>query len=72
MRQAVEWLYDIGVSTIKVGYRGTSYMRTVTSRMSESGIMDTSYGESSIVAEEYGIKVILVNEADTSSKCPIH
>jgi len=72
VRQAVEWLYDIGVSTIKVGYRGTSYMRTVTSRMSESGIMDTSYGESSIVAEEYGIKAILVNDADTSSKCPIH
>jgi len=72
VRQAVEWMYSIGASTIKVGY--PKYIAQ------ENGDFDNvhawTYGyllrRISEVAEEYGITVIYVSEAYTSSNCPIH
>jgi putative transposase len=72
VREAVEWLYEAGVSTIKVGYP-----RYITQR---SGNFDNTrvwtYGyllrRLSEVAEEYGINVIYVDESYTSSRCPWH
>jgi putative transposase len=72
VRQAIEWLYDIGVSKIKVGYPKNIAQR--------NGNFDNvhawTYGyllrRISEVAEEYGIRVVPVNEAGTSSKCPLH
>jgi len=72
VREAVEWLYDIDVSTIKVGYpKGITQ---------ENGDFDNTrvwtYGlllrRISEVAEEYGISVIYVDESYTSSRCPWH
>jgi putative transposase len=72
VREAIEWLYDVGVSTIKVGYpKGITQengdfnnvhvwtYRYLLKRISE-------------VAEEYRISVIYVDEAYTSSRCPLH
>jgi putative transposase len=72
VREAVEWLYDVGVSTVKVGY--PKYIAQ------ESGDFDNNnvwtYGlllrRLSEVAEEYGISVIYVDESYTSSRCPWH
>ena len=67
----MEWLYDVGVSRIKVGYpKGIAQedgdlnnihvwtYRYLLKRISE-------------VAEEYGIDVVYVDEAGTSSRCPL-
>jgi putative transposase len=71
VREAVEWLYDVGVSTIKVGYpKGITQ---------ENGNFDNNYvwtyrcllRRIREVAEEY-IKVIYVDERGTSSRCPLH
>jgi putative transposase len=72
VREAVEWLHDIGVSRIKVGYpKGITQengdfnnvhvwtYRYLLRRIAE-------------VAEEYGIDVIYVDERGTSSRCPLH
>ena len=72
VREVVEWLYDIGVSTVKVGYP-----KYITQR---NGNFDNvhvwSYGlllrRLSEVAEEYGISVIHIDERGTSSRCPWH
>jgi putative transposase len=72
VRQAVEWLYSVGVSRIKVGYPKNIAQ--------ENGNFDNvnvwTYGyllrRISEVAEEYGIDVIYVDEAYTSSRCPLH
>jgi putative transposase len=72
VREAMEWLYDVGVSTIKVGY--PKYIAQ------ENGDFDNNnvwtYGlllrRIREVAEEYGISVIYVDEAGTSSRCPLH
>jgi putative transposase len=72
VREVIEWLYDVGVSTIKVGY--PKYIAQ------ENGDFDNNcvwtYGlllrRIREVAEEYGIKVIYVDEAGTSSRCPWH
>jgi len=72
VREAVEWLYDVGVSKVKVGYpKGIAQ---------ENGDFDNvhvwTYGlllrRIREVAEEYGIRVIYVDEAGTSSRCPLH
>jgi putative transposase len=72
VRETVEWLHDVGVSTIKVGYpKGIAQ---------ENGDFDNNrvwtYGyllrRIREVAEEYGIKVIYVDEAGTSTRCPLH
>jgi putative transposase len=72
VRGAVEWLYDVGVSMIKVGYPKNIAQengnfnnvhvwtyRYLLKRMAE-------------VAEGYGINVVYVDEAYTSSRCPWH
>jgi putative transposase len=72
VREAMEWLYDVGISTIKVGY--PKYIAQ------ENGDFDNNnvwtYGlllkRLSEVAEEYGIKVIYVDGSYTSSRCPRH
>jgi putative transposase len=72
VREAMEWLYDVGVSTIRVGY--PRYIAQ------ENGDFDNNnvwtYGlllkRLSEVAEEYGISVIYVDESYTSSRCPWH
>jgi len=72
VREAIKWLYNAGVSKIKVGYP-----RYITQR---NGDFDNNnvwtYGlllrRISEVAEEYGIKVIYVDERGTSSRCPLH
>jgi putative transposase len=72
VREAVEWLYDVGVSKIKIGYpKGIAQ---------ENGDFDNNHvwtyryllRRIAEVAEEYGINVIYVDEAGTSSKCPLH
>jgi len=72
VRQAIEWLYDVGVSRIKVGYpKGIA---------KENGDFDNNHvwtyryllRRIAEVAEEYGIDVIYVDEKGTSSRCPLH
>jgi len=72
VRETVEWLYEVGVSTIKVGYPKCIAQR--------NGNFDNvhvwTYGlllrRLSEIAEEYGIDVVYVNEAGTSMRCPLH
>jgi putative transposase len=72
VRQAIEWLYDIGVSTIKVGY--PKYIAQRNGNFDNVHVWTYGYllGRISEVAEEYGIRVVPVDEAGTSSKCPLH
>jgi len=72
VREDVEWLYDIGISTIKVGYPKCIAQRNGdfdSTRVWTYGLLLRRIRE---VAEEYGIKVIYVDEKGTSSKCPWH
>jgi len=72
VRQAIEWLYSIGVSVIKVGY--PKYIVQENGNFNNVHIWTYGYLLRRIyeVAEEYGITVVYVDEAYTSSKCPIH
>ena len=72
VREVIEWLYDIGVSKVKVGYpKGIAQ---------ENGNFNNihvwTYGyllrRIREVAEEYGIRVIYVDEKGTSTRCPLH
>jgi putative transposase len=72
VRQAVEWLYDMGVSIIKIGYP-----KNIAQENGDfNNVHVRTYGyllrRIYEVAEEYGIAVVYVDEAHTSSKCPIH
>jgi putative transposase len=72
VREAVEWLYDVGVSTVKVGY--PKYIAQENSDFDNNNVW--TYGlllrRLSEIAEEYGISVIYVDEPYTSSRCPLH
>jgi putative transposase len=72
VREAVERLYDVGVSTVKVGY--PKYIAQENGNFDNNNVW--TYGlllrRLSEVAEEYGISVIYVDEAYTSSRCPWH
>jgi putative transposase len=72
VRQAIEWLYSVGVSVIKVGY--PKYIAQENGNFNNVHIWAYGYLLRRIheVAEEYGITVVYVDEAYTSSKCPIH
>jgi len=72
VRQAIEWLYSIGVSVIKVGY--PKYIVQKNGNFNNVHIWTYGYLLRRIyeIAEEYGITVVYVDEAYTSSKCPIH
>jgi len=72
VREAIEWLYNAGVSKIKVGYP-----RYITQRNGDfNNVHVWTYGlllrRIAEVAEEYGINVIYVDERGTSSRCPLH
>jgi putative transposase len=72
VREAVEWLYDVGVSTIKIGYPKSIARRNGNfdnARVWTYGYLLRRIRE---VAEEYGISVIYVDESYTSSRCPWH
>ena len=71
VRQAVEWLYSAGVSTIKVGYPKIAQENGNFNNVQvwTYGYLLKRIGE---VAEEYGITVVYVDEAHKSSKCPLH
>jgi putative transposase len=72
VRQAIEWLYNAGASVIKVGYP----KNIVQENGDFNNVHVWTYGyllkRIYEVAEEHGITVIYINEAYTSSKCPIH
>jgi len=72
VRQTVEWLFRVGVSTIKVGY--PRYIAQERGTFDDVHVWTYGYllRRISEVAEEYGISVIYVDEAYTSSKCPLH
>jgi len=72
VRQIVEWLYENGVSVVYVGYpkmiaQDNGNFNTV--QVWSYGYLLKRLVE---VVEEYGINVVLVNEAFTSITCPIH
>jgi putative transposase len=72
VREAIEWLHNIGVSRIKVGH--PRYIAQRNGNFDNVHVWTYGYllrriGE---VAEEYGIKVIYVDERGTSSRCPWH
>jgi putative transposase len=72
VREAVEWLYDVGVSKVKVGYpKGIAQENGNFNNVHvwTYGLLLRRFSE---VAEEYGISVIYVDEAGTSSRCPLH
>jgi putative transposase len=72
VRETIEWLYDVGVSTIKVGY--PKYIAQENGSFNNVHIWTYGYllRRISEVAEEYGISIIYVDEAYTSSRCPLH
>jgi putative transposase len=67
VRQAIEWLYDVVVSMIKVGY--PKYIIHENGRFDNIHVWTYGYmlRRISEVAEEYGINAIYVDEAYTSS-----
>jgi putative transposase len=72
VRETVEWLHNVGVSRIKVGY--PKYIAQDNGNFNNVHIWTYGYllRRISEVAEEYGISVIYVDEAYTSSRCPLH
>ncbi|WP_052349395.1 RNA-guided endonuclease InsQ/TnpB family protein [Candidatus Acidianus copahuensis] len=72
VRKVVEFLYNKGVSLIKVGYPKNISQKKgnflVVNVWSYKQVMEKLRD----VAEEYGITVKFVNEAHTSTSCPIH
>jgi putative transposase len=72
VRQAIEWLYNVGVSIVKVGY--PKNIAQENGDFNNVHVWTYGYLLRRIyeVAEEYGIAVVYVNEAHTSSKCPVH
>jgi len=72
VRRVVEWLYNIGVSTVYVGYPKNIAQQKGNFNVSNVWSYDYVIKRLSEVAEEYGIVVVPVNESYTSSTCPIH
>ncbi|ADJ54271.1 transposase [Hyperthermophilic Archaeal Virus 2] len=72
VRQAIEWLYSVGVSVVKAGY--PKYIAQENGDFNNVHVWTYGYLLRRIyeVAEEYGITAVYVDEAYTSSKCPIH
>jgi len=72
VRQAVEWMYSIGVSIVKVGY--PKYIAQENGDFNNVHVWTYGYllKRISEVAEEYSMRVVYVSEAYTSSKCPLH
>jgi len=72
VRRVIEWLYNIGVSTVYVGY--PKYIAQQKGNFNVSNVWSYGYVIERLkgVAEEYGMKVEEVDEAYTSSTCPVH
>ncbi|MCC6057852.1 MAG: transposase [Desulfurococcaceae archaeon] len=72
VRQAIEWLYSVGVSVIKIGY--PKYIAQENGDFNNAHVWTYGYLLRRIyeVAEEYGIAVVYTDESYTSSRCPIH
>ncbi len=68
----MEWLYEVGVSTVKVGYPKHIAQRNGDFNNAHVWTYNYLLKRISEVSEEYGITVIYVNEAHTSQTCPIH
>jgi putative transposase len=76
VRQTVERLYHLGVSRIVVGYpkeiaRNPEKGRKQNYLLSHVWRFNTVIQRLKEVAEEYGIQVLVVNEAFTSKTCPV-
>ncbi|MCA6213447.1 IS200/IS605 family element transposase accessory protein TnpB [Thermococcus bergensis] len=76
VRQIVEGLYEMGVSTIVVGYpkgiaRNSEWGEKQNFILSHVWRFNTVIQRLKEVAEEYGIEVELVDEAFTSQTCPV-
>ena len=76
VRQTVEKLYQLGVSRIVVGYpkeiaREPNKSRKQNFILSHVWRFNTVIKRLTEVAEEYGIQVLLVDEAFTSQTCPL-
>jgi len=72
VRRVVEWLYEKGVSTIYVGHPMYIAQRVGNFNVSNVWSYKQVIDRLKEVAEEYGMTVIEVDEAYTSSTCPIH
>jgi len=72
VRQAIEWLYGVGVSVIKVGY--PKNIAQENGDFNSVHVWTYGYLLRRIyeVSEEHGITIVYVDEAHTSSKCPVH
>jgi putative transposase len=72
VREAMEWLYDVRISTIKVGY--PKYIAQENGSFDNVHIWTYRYllKRISEIAEEYGMDVVYVDESYTSSRCPLH
>jgi len=72
VREIIEWLHDIGVSKVKIGY--PKYIAQENGNFDNDRVWTYRYLLKRIaeVAEEYGISVIYVDERGTSSRCPLH
>jgi len=72
VRRLIERLYEIGVSTVYVGYP----KNIAQGNGNFNNVHVWSYGyllrRVSEVSEEYGIAVVFIDEAYTSSTCPVH
>ncbi|ACS90984.1 RNA-guided endonuclease InsQ/TnpB family protein [Thermococcus sibiricus] len=76
VRQTVERLYHLGVSRIVVGYpkeiaRNSNKGKKQNYLLSHVWRFNTVIQRLKEVAEEYGIQVLVVNEAFTSKTCPV-
>ncbi|WP_148882237.1 RNA-guided endonuclease InsQ/TnpB family protein [Thermococcus aciditolerans] len=76
VRQTVRKLYDLGVSRIIVGYpkgiaRNSDKGKKQNFILSHVWRFNTVIKRLTEVAEEYGIRVVVVNEAFTSKTCPV-
>jgi putative transposase len=72
VRGAVEWLYDVGVSMIKVGYPKNIAQENGNFNNVHAWTYRYLLKRMTEVAEGYGINVVYVDEAYTSSRCPWH
>ncbi|NJE49577.1 RNA-guided endonuclease TnpB family protein [Thermococcus sp. 9N3] len=76
VRQTVKKLYDLGVSKIVIGYpkgiaRNSDRGKKQNFLLSHVWRFNYVIKRLTEVAEEYGIQVVLVNEAFTSKTCPV-
>ena len=72
VRRVIEWLYEKGVSTIYIGH--PMYIAQQKGNFNVSNVWSYKQIIDRLreVAEEYGMTVEEVNEAYTSSTCPVH